>query len=196
MYFDGTFRHIGTVDPQPLADAIQSLGEDAWFEYVRRQETFQPHRRTQTIPLLYDEDGRHADPTAWPRMTDLKSVIEPVLEKIREANATIPGNGEDGYFVRIILTRLSPHGWIPRHRDGGPSLLRSHRYHVAIVTNPGVEFEVDEKVRYFEAGAIWEINNRQIHTVRNTSDEARIHLILDYVVPGEKVDDPEGEIIA
>lgn len=196
MYFEGTFRHIGTVDTQPLAEAIQALGEDAWFEYVRRQETFQPHRRTQTIPLLYDEDGRHADPTAWPRMAELESAMQPVLEKIMEANRSTPGNGEDGYFVRIILTRLSPHGWIPRHRDGGPSLLRSHRYHVAIVTNPGVEFEVGEDVEHFAAGAIWEINNRELHAVRNTSDEARVHLILDYVVPGETVDDPEGVVTA
>ena len=142
MYFEGTFRHIGTVDATPLAKAVQSLGEDAWSEYIRRQETFQPHRRTQTIPLLYDEDGRHTDPTAWPRMKDLDSAMQPILDKIRDANSSTPGNGQDGYFIRIILTRLSPHGWIPRHQDGGPSLLRSHRYHVALVTNPGVEFEV------------------------------------------------------
>jgi hypothetical protein len=51
MYFDGEFRHIGSVDPEPLVRAVEALSEDAWLEYVRRQEKFEPHRQTQTIAL-------------------------------------------------------------------------------------------------------------------------------------------------
>jgi quercetin dioxygenase-like cupin family protein len=195
MYFDGSYRFIGKVDPEPLVAAIRSLGEDPWFEYVRRQETYEVHRRTQTIPLLFDEDARHTDPTEWPRLQQLQAVIEPVLDKIREANADTAENGDKGYFIRIILTRLSPHGWITRHRDRGDTFMRSHRNHIAIITDPGVEFEVDEQVQHFAPGEIWEINNRQLHTVRNRSDIARVHLIVDYVVPGERIEDPEGVLV-
>lgn len=119
-----------------------------------------------------------------------------MLEQIRNANPPAPETGGDGYFIRIILARLSPHGWISVHCDDGASLLRSHRNHVAIVTNAGVEFEVADDVRHLAAGEIWEINNRKLHGVRNTSDHARIHMILDYVVPGERIDDPDGVVIA
>ena len=68
MHFDGLCRRIGKVDPAPLAMAINSLGEDAWDEWDYRQQTFGPHRNTQTIPLLYDNDMRHAGPTPWPRL--------------------------------------------------------------------------------------------------------------------------------
>ena len=129
MYFDGSFRFIGKVDPEPLARAIEVARPDAWSEYVRRQEMFQPHRNTETIPLLYDEDSRHTDPTVWPRYSELEPAMQPVLDTIREANQAAAGSG-DGYFIRIILTRLKPHCWIPatprwrRNADQVPSLSR------------------------------------------------------------------------
>jgi hypothetical protein len=196
MHFDGQFRHIGTVDPRPLARAVEALGDDAWDEFVRRQEKFAPHRQTQTIPLLYDNDMRHSDPTPWPRFAEFKPVMEPVLEAIIKAHPPAAGAAE-GYFVRIILTRLSPGAVITPHRDHGPSMLRSHRYHLAITTNERVEFGIENEMRHFAPGEIWEINNRKYHAVRNLGEEARVHLILDYVVPGEEVQDPtEGLVIA
>jgi quercetin dioxygenase-like cupin family protein len=196
MYFDGEFRHIGTVDPQPLLQAVEALGEDAWHEYVSRQERFRVHRQTQSIPLLFDADMRHTDPTPWPRLASFEPVIEPVLEQIRAANETTVGAVEDGYFIRILLTRLSPDAYIPPHRDFNDTIMRSHRYHLAIRTNKLVEFGIADKVQHMAPGEIWEINNRKKHSVRNLSQEARVHLILDYVVPGEKVEDPDGVVIA
>ena len=196
MYFAGAYRFIGTIDPEPLVRAVRSLGDEAWFEHVERQQKYQPHRRTQTIPLLYDDDGRHTNPTQWSRWTELKPVIDPVMEKIREANALASGNSDEGYFIRALLARLLPHGWISGHRDEGNTLAKSHRNHIPIITNSGVEFEVAEEVRHLAAGEIWEINNREEHAVRNTSDFERVHLIIDYVVPGEKIEDPDGTIIA
>lgn len=195
MNFDGEYRFIGTVDPQPLREAVEALGEDAWSEYVRRQESYKPHRQTQTIPLLYDEDMRHTDATAWPRLAKLQPVLEPVLQKIRDANAAATGRREEGYFIRIILTRLSPGSHIKPHRDFGPSLLRSHRNHVAITTNEYVDFAIDGKVQHFAPGEIWEINNRKYHAVRNLGEQARVHLILDYVVPGEQVQDSDKGLV-
>lgn len=195
MYFDGAYRFIGKVDPKPLVRAMEALGEQPWLEYVKRQDTYQVHRHTYTIPLIFDEDARHTDPTTWPRWAELQPVLQPVLDKIREANPSAEG-GEEGYFIRIILTRLSPHGWIGGHRDRGETFMKSHRNHLAIVTNEGVEFEIAEQVKHLPAGEIWEINNRELHAVRNTSDDSRIHLILDYVVPGERVEDPEGVLTA
>lgn len=195
MHFDGTFRFIGKVDPAPLARLVESLREDAWLEHSYRQETFHPHRKTQTIPLIYDDDARHTDPTVWPRYAQFEPALRPALDQIRAANPPVRDNGDDGYFIRIILTRLNPHAWINRHRDAGDTLLRSHRNHLAVTTNSLVEFEVGDEIRYLEPGAIWEINNRDEHAVRNKSDLARIHMILDYVVPGERIDDPDGVVV-
>lgn len=196
MYFDGQFRHIGTVDPQPLAAAVASLGEEPWLEYVRRQERFAPHRQTQTVPLLFDEDMRHADPTPWPRLAPFEPLLQPVLDKIRQNTVPATGSSKDAYFIRIILTRMSAGAMISPHRDHGPSMLRSHRCHLALITNRLVHFAIANEVQHFAPGEIWEINNRKLHAVRNLGDEPRVHLILDYVVPGEEIQDPDGPVIA
>lgn len=196
MYFDGAFRHIGTVDAQPLARVVESFGDAAWLEYVKRQERFKPHRQTETIPLLYDEDMRHSDPTAWPRFAAVEPVLEPVFDLIRRANP-VSEDGGAGYFARIILTRLSPGSVINPHKDFGDSMMRSHRNHLAITTNEHCVFGVGQEVRHFARGEIWEINNRDYHAVKNLGSEPRVHLILDYVVPGEKIQDPqEGLLVA
>jgi hypothetical protein len=195
MHFDGAFRHIGTVDAQPLLQVVDSLGEEAWSEYVRRQAKFQVHRHTQTIPLIFDEDMRHTDPTIWPRFAEIEPAMKPALDAIRQAHPSAADGGE-GYFVRIILTRLSPGAFITPHRDRGESIMRSHRHHLALRTNDRVDFGVDDQVRHFAAGEIWEINNRKPHAVRNLGEEARIHLILDYVVPGEQIHDPDEGLLA
>ena len=194
MHFDGLCRRLGAVDPQPLRDALDALGEEPWYEYQRRQQTFKVHAPTQTILLIYDEDMRHANVTVQPWFAPLQPVLQPVLDLIA-ADYERPG-ANLGYFNRLMLTRLDPNSVIPRHRDGGPSLLRSHRHHIPIVTNPLVEFDVGDETNHFAAGEVWEINNRQPHEVRNLSDVSRVHLIADYVVPGERIDDPEGTVFA
>lgn len=194
MHFDGLCRRLGAVDPQPIGAAIEALGEDAWHEYQKRQQSFKVHSSTQTIPLLHNEDSRHTDPTEWPRLAALEPAIRPALDLI--AGNYAPATDTPGYFIRVILTRLDPGGAIPRHRDRGISLSRSHRHHVAIVTDPQVQFFVGDQEHHFAPGEVWEINNRAPHEVRNGSERARIHLIADYVVPGERIDDPDGTIYA
>lgn len=197
MHFDGAFRHIGTIDPQPWVDMLHSLGDEIWSEYVKRQERFRPHRQTESIPLLYDEDMRHREPTAWPRLRQMEGLLAPIQHLIREANADVAGDTAHGYFVRAILARLVAGGTINPHRDHGESLLRSHRYHYVITTNPQVHFGVGTELRHLAAGELWEINNRLLHGVQNLGGEGRVHLIIDYVVPGEKVLDPkEGLLVA
>lgn len=191
MHFEGEFRHVGSVDPIPLRRAVEAMGDEAWLEYVRRQERFEAHRKTQTVPLIYDEDMRHEEPTVWPRFESLEPTIRPFMDLIREANSDRATSGGDPYFIRAILTKLAPMSVILPHRDKGYSLFRSHRYHIALKTNEKVDFGINQKIQHFAAGEIWEINNRAFHAVRNLSDEPRIHLILDYVIPGEHIDDPE-----
>lgn len=198
MYFDGEYRLIGIVDPAALREAVAALAEAAWFEDTARQQVYAAHRHTQTIPLIFDPDFRHVEPTVHPLFDTLRPAVEPVMQRIADhfsATSASPAGGE-GYFVRVLLARLDPGRTIGSHRDHGSSLSRAHRIHCAIFTNPGAEFGIAGHIRHIAPGEIWEINNRKVHGVRNLGDEARVHLILDYVVPGEIVADPEGELIA
>jgi quercetin dioxygenase-like cupin family protein len=53
---------------------------------------------------------------------------------------------------------------------------------VPVITTEGVIFTVGGEPRSLPAGEIWEINNTREHSVENTSDRDRVHLIVDWVV--------------
>ena len=91
-----------------------------------------------------------------------------------------------GYFVRANLVRLQSAGAITEHTDNNFSLVHSHRVHLPIITNAEVGFSVGNETINMKEGELWEINNRRLHTVNNAGSEDRVHLILDYVIPGEK----------
>jgi hypothetical protein len=199
MFFDREYRKIGSVQPQAIQEAIASLPQSAWFEETGRQEVYPAHRKTQTIPLIFDPDMRHARPTYRPMFDRLHSSIAPVMDKIAAYYADIAPRDQaaDPYFVRIILTRLGAGQSIGSHRDHGYSMARAHRIHYPIFSNPKAEFGIAGHIQHLPPGEIWEINNRKLHAVRNLGEEERIHLILDYVIPGERITDPdEGELIA
>jgi hypothetical protein len=197
MFFDGEYRLIGTVSPDELQQFAAALPESAWSEETGRQEVYPAHRHTQTIPLIFDPDMRHAEPSIRPRFADVQPVIQPIMDLVvADFAARSGGQGGDGYFVRVLLARLNAGERIGSHRDHGYSLARAHRIHCPIFTNPQAEFGIAGNIKHLAPGEVWEINNRKVHGVRNLGDESRVHLILDYVVPGEIVMDPEGELVA
>ena len=90
-----------------------------------------------------------------------------------------------GYFVRATLVRLNAGGSISQHQDNNFSLTHSHRVHVPVITNDDVTFTVGSESINMRPGEVIEINNRRLHSVENNGSEHRVHLILDYVLPGE-----------
>lgn len=199
MYFAGNYRSIGQVDIAPLRQAVDALGEAAWDESAQRQQIYRAHRSTRTIGLIYDEDMRHDRPTRRPAFDAMEALLAPAMARIRDyyapAHAAAGTPLSNGYFVRIVLVRLAAGAEVTSHTDNGPSLKRAHRIHLPILTNERVLFAVKGDIRHMPAGALWEINNRRPHAVRNGGAD-RIHAILDYVIPGEHVDDPDGMVIA
>ncbi len=198
MYFDGEYRLIGSADPAPAQAAVAAMGEEAWRVETGRQQVYRAHAQTETVGLIFDPDMRHTDATIQPAFVRFQPLLEPVMDIVRDFYACNPPPGATGpgYFQRIILVRLAAGGSIGSHRDNGASLSRAHRIHFPIVTAPGVDFAIAGVIRHLAAGEIWEINNRKPHAVRNQSRQARIHAILDYVLPGEIVEDPDGRLVA
>ena len=198
MYFDGEYRQIGTISPVALQKAVAEITEAEWTAFAGRQQAFTVHQATHSIPLIYDPDMRHEDPTRHEALERFGSLLQDAMTAIRNHFEADPPAGTDGsgYFIRVVLVRLAARSTIKSHRDHGYSLARTHRIHLPIITNPAVDFGISGNVRHLPAGELWEVNNRKVHGVRNPSDLSRIHAILDFVIPGETIADPEGELIA
>jgi hypothetical protein len=192
MNFDDNFRRIGGANVEPIRALVASLEEADWDSQSVRQQRYEVHRDTQTIPLVHDYDFRHTNPTRHPALETFGPVIRPILAitadffDTSEKGLELTKKYGVGYFIRANLVRLAADGAIDEHRDGNFSLTHAHRVHVPIITNDRVLFNVGQETLCLPEGEIYEINNRRLHSVHNGGDAARIHLILDYVLKGEQ----------
>lgn len=80
----------------------------------------------------------------------------------------------------LVFYYLEPGAKIHPHRDlTGAALNNRIRFHVPVVTNPGVEFVVDgERVR-MTPGDLWCLDTSYLHSVANTGDETRVHIVVE-----------------
>lgn len=133
-------RDLGPVDTGRLAEAILAQDEAAWREEQIREESYEVHKQTRSIVLVFTDGGGwpeievHKEP-GWDRLAE---VAVPVMHDIIE-RCYPPG----GAIIRAMAAKLIAGGKIRPHRDSHPSFHHGHRIHVPITTNPRVRFIID-----------------------------------------------------
>ncbi|GAA4139207.1 aspartyl/asparaginyl beta-hydroxylase domain-containing protein [Actinomadura keratinilytica] len=86
----------------------------------------------------------------------------------------------------VRLMALGPGAQSPEHRDSKIGLpYGTLRLHVPITTNPGAVVVIEGAAHHWEPGRLWYGDFNRPHLVRNTGDDARIHLVLDTLVTPE-----------
>lgn len=180
MDIDTRLRDLGEVDSGPLSEAILALGNSTWHEEEYRQETFDVHRQTESIVLVF------VNLDSWPELEVIKepgwdhlaAVAVPVMHNIIDRHYP-----KGGTIIRAMAAKLLAGGKIAPHTDTHPSFHIGHRIHVPITTNNRVRFMIDGRPYRFEIGKAYEINNQKNHSVMNKGAEDRITFIFDYVPP-------------
>ena len=167
------FNYIATSNIDLLKNKI--LKTKNWNQYEFRQKTYDVHKKTKTIPLIYDEDLRHETPTYHVDYHKYKKSIDMIKEILNKKLG-------EGRIIRAILVNLPAKNKIDEHIDSGYSLSNCSRIHIPIVTNDKVCFKVGKEKKNLKSGEMWEINNtNKIHSVENNSNQDRIHLIIDWI---------------
>lgn len=180
MNIDSRLRELGAIDAAPLVDAILALSDEAWREEKVRQESFDVHRQTESVVMVF------VNLEAWPTIEVLK---EPGWDRL--AHVAVPLMHDiiercypkGGTIIRAMAAKLLAGGKITPHTDTHPSFHIGHRIHVPITTNPRVRFMIDGRPHHFEVGKAFEINNQMTHSVANKGQDDRITFIFDYVPP-------------
>ena len=180
MYKDGDFniRFFGNFDISNLAKKVTVFTEDDWNEFAPRQggamygEHRSPHEESRTIPLLFNEHF-----SDFPEECKWYQYFKEDVDQIRSMFLDHYGKGN---IPRIIITKLLAERNILPHVDTGKQLLKCKRHHIPIITNGMVIFHVGEDSVNMKSGEVWEINNANLHYVRNYSTEDRIHIIVDW----------------
>lgn len=175
-------RCLGEIDMQALRERILAQDPAAWAEQAIRQQTYEVHRDTESIVMLFcDESWPEGDiyrESGWERLAD---VAMPVIEHIIDTYYE-PG----GIVLRAMAAKLKSQGRIPPHRDSLSSFHIGHRIHVPITSSASVRFTISGKPFRFEVGYAYELNNQKLHSVMNLGNDDRISFIFDYV-PADKL---------
>lgn len=86
-------------------------------------------------------------------------------------------------FTSVRFLKLRVGSQILRHRDYQLGFEDGEiRIHIPVLTNPQVEFILDDKKIDMKEGEAWYLNFNLYHSVRNNGITDRIHLVMDCVV--------------
>ena len=173
---------LGPVEIGALREAVLQIPEELWnLEDSLKPNRFETLDRTRHIVFRFVKDLKD-----WrtdyerPLWAEWKSLLQPVLDA-----AVKPYGYARGVFPRVMLARMAPGGIIQPHRDNMPAALWPHKIHVPLVTNDKVGFYIEPNTYHFPVGEAVEVNNLDVHAVKNEGDSDRIHLIFEYYDPDQ-----------
>lgn len=169
------FKFISNIAVEELILKLNNLKPELWHEYCYRQNTFDVHSDTFTMPLIFSEDFESEHVIYQKHFHQFADEIHNIAKICLEKFGF-------GYITRALLVKLTANSSIPTHIDAGESLHICHRLHIALITHSLCTFTVGTETIHMEPGSIWEINNtNKLHSVANLSGHDRIHLIVDYI---------------
>lgn len=176
---DFNFKQVGECDAQSWINKLQKIDNEIWNSYTYRQETFDVHQKTNTIPLIFSEDFNSENIV-------YRDLFNEFADDLMSLNKIFTNKFGFGYITRAILVKLQAGEEIPTHVDSGESLDKGHRTHIPLITNEHCYFTVGDETINMKIGEMWEINNtNKKHSVSNKGSEDRVHLIVDWVVVDE-----------
>ena len=161
-------------DLTSIIEKIVRIPQAKWLE-SGREKRYDVHSDTQTLLCIHSKGVRYSKPEASEIYHELQDELRPIVNYIADFYS------DNGFVASLIFTKLLAGCKIPRHADGGYSLMKVHRVHILIVTNDRIIFFINGAEKNMQVGELWEINNKFVHMVENRSDEDRIHLIIDWM---------------
>lgn len=168
------FTFLGNYNTENWMSKLNTLTDKDWSVYTFRQDEFDVHKQTQTIPILYDE---RYGPTVG-KQSKYYNLFKSDVDELNKFYSDVLGEGE---ILRIEIVKMPSNSRVPLHIDYGVSLEMHNRTHIPLQTSEGCVFIVGGESKHLKVGEIWEINNaREEHGVINNSDVDRIHMIVDY----------------
>ena len=165
---------IGTLESTKVKEKLKQVN---WDEWTYRQDTFDVHEKTKSVPLWFSGD-------------DIGSYIishEENCELFAEELISIKNLFENFYseeflYTRALFARLENQESIPSHYDGTEIFTICHRIHWCIEGDyTKLNFLVNNEKLDIGKNDIFEFNNLKYHEVNYTGNEPRIHMICDFI---------------
>lgn len=179
-------RLAQNIDVTPLMLAIQRRPE-LWKEDTYLRDFPQgPFKQIESIMLrfpvkgvcdtmeeLKDHQSRYdqhenIDYPAYAILTEARPLVMALMTRV---------GGER--LGRVMINKIAPGGMIYPHADTPAHTEYYTRFHIALQSQPGVDFRAGDEHVYMATGEAWWFDNKQEHEVINNSADDRIHMIID-----------------
>ena len=186
MFFKGSLREVvKTCDYQGILEILKTVSDDEWNRDTAVRNSKEKvggntNLDTRALMLKYKSTA-----ATGPGFVDYEKNDVEILNKLQPILKQIVSDIKKFYryenlkLTAILFSELKKGGIIPEHVDEGKMLTTHHRIHIPLVSDPAVKFTLDHKDYYLEPGHGYEINNQLLHEVKNESNTARIHMIID-----------------
>lgn len=173
---DNLIRHIKfplTFDVEKLQMDVEKLLNENW---VNHYNSYDYSGEWNAIALL-SQGGQSENITAFNLGTE-KVIYTEVMDSCNYLKEVIDSFLFEKITVRLL--RLAAGAIIKPHTDNELGYEDGcFRIHIPVITNPEVEFILDnERIPMIE-GECWYINANFTHSVANKGKEDRIHLVID-----------------
>ena len=164
-----------TFDESKMQAELALLEEGWWKEHYNKAHY---EGEWRVLPLR-SIDGREENVIAVHASAGIREWKDtPLVEKCPYLQSVL------GFFETqknaVRLMKLDAGSVIKEHRDHELSFEEGEvRLHIPIITNPQVEFYLQEERVLMQEGQCWYLNLSLPHKVRNAGATARIHLVID-----------------
>ena len=153
-----------TFDVGKLAEEVQSFDSSEWLPHV------QGFAGNSSIPLI-SLNGEMNDDFNGPMKATDKLQRSPYIKQVLASFGEV--------FGRSRLMGLDGKCSVPEHRDVNYHWYNRVRIHIPVITNPDVLFYCGNTHVHMAAGETWIFDSWKRHHVDNSSDQFRVHLVVD-----------------
>lgn len=182
------FNFLGMVDTTP---ALAQICDNHWHaDTYLRDYAQSPFGETDSIILrfpprtVHETEALLAEHKAHVDIWDCQWLpVASELPELKRLTFDLQRAAEGTRLGRVLVNRILPGGRIFRHADTPEHANTWCRFHIVLHALDGVEFYCgnpgQEELINMRSGQVWFFRNELHHEVINTTEEPRIHLIVD-----------------
>ena len=175
-------RPLGKVDISSLKNKIALLKEEDWDTVEDYKANYNKKSNSvlnTTKHIILRFSNKQTTPfsyRSYSKWDDWKSLLLPILN-----DATNSYGYTRGVYTRVMLAKLPPKSFIAPHTDGNAKGSIPHKIHIPLQTNDAAFFYIEGEKFILKEGEAYEVNNSAKHSVANSGNTDRIHLIFEYL---------------
>lgn len=171
------FNLIKTYDIESLFNYVKNFKQEWILDTSRQDAIYEDRRNPHLFTNTYTIQDHRLD-WEFGSMINVEIKDDSAYELIKKIVADLEDHFV-GKAARILLIKLNSNNDVSTHTDGGDYLSSVKRCHIPIITNEKVTYTVDNETIHMAKGECWEINNFKPHSVKNSWDQDRVHLLID-----------------